>query len=132
MENEKLNIKPVKNIFVAVLPNNSVDFMDVYIVNQNNQLIHNILITSKGYGILNGEERKTSVLRHHIDEILPENFAFVESIPKDLLSLNNEFWISYYINRQIYDKKFVFLTDSINEKNYINIPILNKIGVLHK
>ncbi len=49
-----------------------------------------------------------------------------------ILSINNEFWLSYYVNGVIYDKKFIFLTESITESNFMRIPIVNKPGVMIK
>ena len=48
------------------------------------------------------------------------------------LRLSNEFLVTYYIDNVIYDKKYVFLPDSIQEKHFSSIPILNKKGVLIK
>jgi hypothetical protein len=46
--------------------------------------------------------------------------------------LNNEYWLSYYIGQDIFDKKFIFLPESIVEMNFIRIPVLNKPGVMIK
>jgi len=33
----------------------------------------------------------------------------IEPIDPNVLHLNNEYWVSYYIGSQIYDKRFVFV-----------------------
>jgi len=102
----------------------------VYLINQKNEDINNVLITSKGYGTKNGEDVKTSVLRHMIPLIEKKSFAKIEIIDEQVFGLNNEYWISYYIDKDIYDKKFIFLPESIVESNFIKIPLVNKPGVM--
>ncbi|ADY51352.1 hypothetical protein Pedsa_0779 [Pseudopedobacter saltans DSM 12145] len=102
----------------------------VYVINQKNDDISNVLITSKGYGTKNEQEVKTSILRHMIPLIKRNSFAKVEVIDEQVFGLNNEYWISYYIGKEIYDKKFIFLPESIVESNFIKIPLVNKPGVM--
>jgi len=45
--------------------------------------------------------------------------------------LYSEYWVSYYIDGQIYDKKFIFVPDSITEENLIPIAQLGMEGILH-
>jgi hypothetical protein len=40
--------------------------------------------------------------------------------------------VSYYIDGQIYDKKFIFVPDSITEGNLSRIEQLDLVGVVHK
>lgn len=104
----------------------------VYIVNFKNEPITNILITSKGYGEIDGKQVKTSLLRHSIGDLAANSFATVEAIDPAVFGLTNEYWLSYYIGKEIYDKKFIFLPESIVDNNLIRIPILNKPGVMIK
>lgn len=102
----------------------------VYLINMKNVAIENVLITSKGYGLKDGEEVKTSVLRHMIPLIAAKEFAKIEIIDEQVFGLNNEYWISYYINKEIFDKKFIFLPESIIDSNFIKVPLVNKPGVM--
>ncbi len=104
----------------------------VYLLNLKDRPIENVLISSKGYGDLNGENVKTSIFRHFIGDVKPLSYAAIELIDEKLFAINNEFWLSYYIDGTIYDKKFIFLTESITEANFIRIPLLNKPGVMIK
>ncbi len=104
---------------------------DVYLINRNLIELNNVLITSKGYGVIDGEERKTSVLRHKIDKLEEQSFARVEPIEPSVFKLNNEYWVSYFIIDQIFDKKFIFVPESITEKNLQYIPELDKQGIRH-
>ncbi len=103
---------------------------NVYLINLKDLAIETVLITSKGYGLKNGQEVKTSTLRHMIESVEPKSFAKVEAIDEDVFGLNNEYWVSYYIGKEIFDKKFIFLPESIVESNMMRIPIVNKPGVM--
>jgi hypothetical protein len=104
----------------------------VYLVNLKNEPITNVLITSKGYGEKDGKEVKTSLLRHFIGDVDAQAYAGVEAIDPAVFGLTNEYWLSYYIGNTIYDKKFIFLPESIVDGNLIRIPVLNKPGVMIK
>ncbi len=104
---------------------------DVYLINRNLIELNNVMITSKGYGDLEGEKKKTSTLRHMIEKMEQESFARIEPIDPEVFKLNNEYWVSYYILDQIFDKKFIFVPDSIKEDNLHYIPELDLMGVRH-
>lgn len=104
----------------------------VYLINLKDQPIENVLVTSKGYGEKDGEQVKTSVLRHMMALVEGQTSALIEPIDEQTFGLNNEYWISYYIGREIYDKKFIFVPESIVEGNFIKLPVLNKVGVMIK
>jgi hypothetical protein len=53
-------------------------------------------------------------------------------ITPDVFHLNNEYWVSYYIGTQLYDKKYVFVPETIQDENLIPIEGLNLEGVLHE
>lgn len=125
---------PVEGISIAVVRQKTElneDSWNVYLLNKNSFGLKDILISSKGYGNLEGEEQQTSVLRHHISALGPGEHILVEPIDPAIFHLNNEYWLSYFVNGQIFDKKFIFVPDSIIEKNLIFIPELNMEGILH-
>jgi hypothetical protein len=55
----------------------------------------------------------------------------IEPIDPAVFHLNNEYWVSYYVGRQIFDKRFVFVPDTICEGNISFIKELEMEGVLH-
>jgi hypothetical protein len=104
----------------------------VYLVNLKKEKLENVLISSKGYGEKDGKMVKTSVLRHSLGDLAPKSFAGVEAIDPQVFGLTNEYWLSYYINGVIYDKKFIFLPESIVDENLIHIPLVDRPGVMIK
>lgn len=128
-----IDFHPVTGVKLAVAREivNGIEEWGVYIINLNLIELHTVMVTSKGYGSINGEEKKTSVLRHMIQELGAESIAKIEPIDPELFELNNEYWLSYYILDQIFDKKFVFKARVINQSNLEYIPELGMEGFLH-
>jgi len=123
----------VKDIAIAVaLEKESVEskIWYVYLINLKNIPIENVLITSKGYGEKDGVPVKTSILRHMIPILEGNSFKLIEPIDEQTFGLNNEYWLSYYIGKEIFDKKFIFLPESIVEMNFVKLPVVNKVGVM--
>lgn len=130
-----INFFPVEGVQIAIArKQNNIGSYDwqVFLINKNDVPIKTVFVTSKGYGQKNEEEQKTSTLRHFFVEVLPGTHEVVETIMPDVFHLNNEYWVSYFIGEQIFDKKFIFVPDSIVEENLITIPALKLEGILHE
>lgn len=125
-------VNEVKNVAVAIVREGEDDSQDwsVYLLNLNDFPITGVFITSKGYGDINGEARKTSELRWFYDDIPAKSVVKVEAIVEDVFALHNEYWVSYYIGKEIFDKRFIFLAESIQSNNFTTIPLLNERGVM--
>lgn len=129
-----INIPEVKNVTLAVARNTPVGESPewkVFLINSNNFPIENTLVASKGYGEKDGEWQKTSTLRHFLETVPPHTATLVEPIDPSVFHLTNEYWVSYYVGREIFDKKFVFVPDAIREDNLSFIRELEMEGVLH-
>lgn len=125
-----IDFEPVTNVYVAICQHD--EEWKTYIVNKNKETLENVMITSRGYGKVEGEEKQTSTLRHLVETLKYNEYALVEPIDKQVFGLTNEYWVSYFINGKVYDKKFIFLPDSILEKNTIYIEDLKMKGILHE
>ncbi len=79
----------------------------VYLINKNLIELTNVMIVSKGYESDDKDARKTSTLRHMIEKVEAQNVAKVETISPEVFSFFNEFWVSYYIINELFDKKFI-------------------------
>lgn len=132
-----IEIPEVKNVKVAVVLDDSLGQPEwsVFLLNENEHPLVNVLITSVGYSFSDGtNQQKTSTLRHMIEHVGPGEAAQIERIDPSVFHLANEYWVSYYTSNYsnlIYDKKFLFMPDSINEQNLTFIPALEKSGVVH-
>ncbi|MCE7862289.1 MAG: hypothetical protein DYG99_01980 [Bacteroidetes bacterium CHB5] len=129
-----IEIPEVKHVTLAVVREKNIlnhNEWKVYLINNNPFPIKNTLVASKGYGEKEGETQRTSTLRHFLETVPANESVVVEPLDEKLFHLNNEYWVSYYIGNQIYDRRFVFVPDSISEENLMFIKELNKEGVLH-
>lgn len=132
---EELQGPKVENIAVAVvqqLNEEKEKIYDVYLLNLREDIIEGVIVTSKGYGLIQdtGEKLKTSTLRHSLEVLLPNEAARIEPIMEDVFGLANEYWVSFWIDSVMYDKKFVFVPESISEANMKTIPLLGNKGVM--
>jgi hypothetical protein len=129
-----IEIPEVKNVTLVIAKEKNIlaqDEWKVYLINNNPFPIENTLVASTGYGEKEGEQQRTSTLRHFLETVPANGFTLVEPIDSQLFHLNNEYWVSYYVGSQIYDRRFVFVPDSICEENLTHIKELNLEGVLH-
>jgi hypothetical protein len=129
-----IEIPEVKNVTLAVTHEKNIlnqSEWKVYLINKNSFPIENTLVASSGYGQKEGETQRTSTLRHFLETVPANETVMVEPLDEKLFHLNNEYWVSYYIGTQIYDRRFVFVPDSICEANLTFIKELDKEGVLH-
>lgn len=130
-----IDFDKVVEVAVAIVVNTNdegVKSYDTYIINYNKVAIDTVLITSRGYGEIDGEQRKTSTLRKMINEMPAESFAKIEPIDPDLLGIFHEFWVSFMKEGKMMDKKFLFAPDSVVDENLIEIPLLGFKGVMIK
>jgi hypothetical protein len=110
-----IKIPEVKNVTIAVARKQNIGESPewkVYLINNNEFAIENTLVASKGYGEKDGE-------------------PLIEPIDPGVFHLNNEYWVSYYIGTQIFDKRFVFVPDSIREENLSFVKELEMEAVVH-
>ena len=127
-------IPVVENVFIAAVQEWSDDFMEkvwyVYLVNDSDFQLDGVMVVSKAFGTIDGEMKKTSLLRHAFVEIPAVSVVKIEMVEKSVLVLNNEFMVTFFIGNTLYDKKYIFKANSINENNVEEVPILFVDGVI--
>jgi hypothetical protein len=134
MKEGLLGPKVEKVAFAVTVDKNeeNVNEYYVYLINMRDDIMEGIIVASTGYGEnpTTGEQVKTSTLRKGIELMLPNEAARIEPIMPDLFDLTNEFWVSFWVNDVMYDKRFVFVPGSINEKEFKMIDRLGYKGVI--
>ena len=124
----------VVDLAVAIAPRQEEgvqgELWDTFLINLKEEPIRNVLISSRGYGELDGEQLQTTTLRHFFEEIPPLSAAQIEPIQTSLFGLNNEYWVSFSFNDYMYDKKYTFVQGSISEDYFTSIPFLDCQGVM--
>ena len=134
-----ISFDPIEGVSVAVVPAadqalspDGQPLWQVYLLNQNDFPLQNVIVNSNGYGQqADGEKVRTSTLRYLFEEVPPHTAIPVEPLDPALFHLNNQYWVSYYLGPRIFDKKFIFVPDSIVPDNFSHIPLLDRVGILH-
>lgn len=129
-----ITIPEVENVFLAAIHEWSDDFMEkiwnVYLVNDSDFTIESVMVVSQASGSIDGEMKKSSLLRHAFVEIPAVSTVKVEMIEKSVLQLNNEFMVTYFIGNKLYDKKFIFKKHFDSKMEIEEVPILFVDGVV--
>ncbi|MFN4147683.1 MAG: hypothetical protein ACK4GN_17800 [Runella sp.] len=132
--------EPVQGVYVTIARQfNEINQPEwhVYLINRSGNDITNVFVTSRGYEGDNNdprqeEKQRTSTLRHYFAQINAGQSVVVEPIMPEVFHLNNEYWVSYFVENQIFDKKFIFVPESIIEENLMPIKELGLEGILHE
>ena len=127
-----IEIPEVEGVYLAAVNQYNEAFKahewNVYLINDRRDPIEMVLIVSKGYA----GETKSSVMRHKIEKLPPGSFAKVEYLQDEMLSLNNEFQVTFFAEGKMFEKKFLFRKNSINQKALQELPLIPENGVLLK
>lgn len=123
----------VEKVSVAiVLEEDNSDIYNVYLINFRDDIMEGIIITSVGYGAhaVTGEKIETSTLRHSLEVLLPNEAAKIEAIMPEVFSLYNEYWVSFWVNDDLFDKRFVFNAETIIKSQLKELAFFGKKGVI--
>ncbi len=121
-----------KDVYVAIVEEWNKEFLDkewnAYIINNKETTIDMVLIVSKGYD----GDIQTSTMRHSITSLKGKSFVKFEIVQEDVLRLNNEFFVTFFADGKLFEKRFVFEKNKITSSNLNMIPIIEKNGILAK
>ena len=84
------------------------------------------MIVSQGYD----DKDLTAPLRHSLHLLPAKGYAKIEFLEDSVLRLANYFTVTYFIGTTLYDKKFELPPNSVIRDNEVDLPIMNKRGVL--
>lgn len=125
----------VRDVAIAIVPELNAEGENewiVYFINMKNYALDAVLINAEGKGIIDGEERRTAVMRFFIDKAEPCSAKKLEILMPEAFVLNNQYWVSFYEGPNICDKKFVFDANTIDEANLVSVPLINRPGIYVK
>jgi hypothetical protein len=124
----------VEDLAIVIAPRSAdaehEELWETYLLNLKEDAIKNVMVSSWGYGELNGREKKTTTLRHFFERVEPLSLVPIEPILTEAFALTNEFWLSFTFEGQMYDKRYVFVVGSMEPINFTLIPFLNRKGVM--
>ena len=127
-------IPEVENVFLAAVQEWNDNFMDkvwyAYLVNDSDFNLDSVMVVSKAFGTIDGEMKKTSLLRHAFVEIPAVSVVKIELLEKSVLVLNNEFMVTFFIGDKLFDRKFIFKANTITPDYVEEVPVLFVDGVM--
>ena len=123
-------VPKVEDVYIAAVKEyneiHRTEDWNIYIINNKSVALEMILIVSTGYS----SDKITSTMRHKLEALPPKSYAKVELIMEDLLSLKNEFLVTFFQDNKMYDKSFVFEPNTINNLSLKKLPLIKELGVL--
>ncbi len=125
-----IEIPIAKDVHVAIAHEWNAEFLNkeynAYVINNRDTRIEMVLIVSKGFD----KEKKTSTMRHGIGAVAGKSFEKIEMLQEEVLKLDNEFFVTFYADDKLYERRYIFKKDSVIPGNFIQIPLLDREGVL--
>jgi hypothetical protein len=127
-------IPQVENVYIAAVHEWNDDFMQktwyAYLINDSDFTLEGAMVVSSASGSINGESRRTSMLRHAFVEIPPVSVVKIEMIEDSVLVLDNHFMVTFFIDNVLYDKTYTFKAHSIHEDFTSEVPVLFQPGIM--
>ncbi|MEC7782764.1 MAG: hypothetical protein VYB38_05120 [Bacteroidota bacterium] len=125
-----ITIPEVEGVYVAAVKEfnetHRTDDWNAYLINDTGEPLEMVLIVSKGYSA----KQTTSQMRHKLQTLPAKAFAKIEFIEDSVLKLTNEFAVTFFKNGKLFDKKFIFPANSIQDSKVGPLPSMLKEGVL--
>ena len=124
-----INPTKVEDIGIAIVKETNElnqEEWNAYFLNLKNEEIECVIVRSNGYS----EDKTTTELRRLLNTIPAQSAVKFEPLQPEIFELTNQFWVSFVLDNELQDKKFVFVPGSVDEKNFVDIPILGVEGVL--
>ncbi|HCO84222.1 MAG TPA: hypothetical protein DIT95_11900 [Arenibacter sp.] len=125
-----IEIPIAKNVHVAIIHEWNDEFLEknwnAYLINDRDSKIEAVIAVSNGYE----GDRKTSTMRHGLGDIPAKSFRKIEILQEDILAFNNEFFVTFFADDKLYEKRFLFEKYSISESNLGPVPVMELEGVM--
>ncbi|MBW8242414.1 hypothetical protein K1F50_06340 [Muricauda oceani] len=125
-----IEIPVAKDVHVAVVHEWNDEFLskdwNAYLINNRTDAIEMAIVVSKGFD----GEKKTSTMRHGIGALGPRSFKKIELLQEEVLALNNEFFVTFFAENKLFEKRFLFPKHTISENLLTTIPVIDKDGIL--
>lgn len=125
-------IREVTEVGLALVPENDEEVGELWvahIVNLKDYPLRNIIVNVKGGGEVDGNTKKTANVRYSIDEIGPLSSHKIEVLLPEVLTVSNQFWISFSLDNYLYDKKIIVPDDAREIMEMVGIPVLHCQGL---
>jgi hypothetical protein len=129
-----IEIPEVKDVFVAAMQSTNEKGSQewwIYLINNTSGPLENIIVNSRGYSDLETKGgTQTAQLRKNIKVLPAKSAAKLEPVMEEVFELFNEYWVMFFEDGQMKDRKFIFGPHTIDQNFSEPLPILGKEGIL--
>jgi hypothetical protein len=125
----------VSDVYVAVVPGpgeNGQTQWSVVLINDKDVMLTHTIVNASGKGTVGGMEKSTTTLRLLLGDIQPKSSRQIEILLEESFALNNNYWVSFYIGSDIYDKKYQLSAGEVDLNDLVFAPVLNAPAILIK
>lgn len=103
----------------------------IHLINDSTSPLENVMIQSRGYSDLDTKSgQKTATLRKVIQVLPAKSAAKLEPIMSEVFHLFNEYWITFFEEDTLKDRKFIFGPYTIEDAIKEDLPVLQDKGIL--
>lgn len=130
-----IEIPEVKNVYIAAVleqNENEEDVWMVYLINDLAVMIEGAMITSKGHADMEGKDIRTASMRHRIGNVPYKTAVKVELIDSQVFEIFNEYWVTFFQEGTLMEKKFTFGPYTIDKAFVESLPVIGQKGILVK
>jgi hypothetical protein len=125
----------VSDVYIAIVPGpgeNGQTQWSAVLINDKDTMLTNTIVNASGVGEIDGKEKSTTTLRLFLGDIPAKSSRLFEILLEESFGLNNNYWVSFYIGADIYDKKYQLKAGEIDSNNLVFAPILDLPALLIK
>lgn len=126
-------IPEVKDVFMAAVYEWNEEFAEyawyAYLINQGDLPLEAIMIISEAQGTIDGEARKSTLFRHAFPRLEAGSSLKVELLDENIFQLDNRFMVTFFKEGSLYDKNYVFPTNTIATEHLIPLNIDEHQGI---
>lgn len=129
-----IQIPEVKDVHVAAVQQTNKQGDNawyVHLINNKTVPLENIMITTRGYVFEDGKEQFVSSTMRHKMAVLPaKSAAKIELIDPQVFEIFNEYWVTFFCENQLLERKFTFGPHTIDAEFLAPIPVLPMPGII--
>jgi hypothetical protein len=129
-----IEIPIVKNVYVAaVLMTGDTGEQQwwVHLINDSTSPLENVMIQSRGYSNLETKAGiKTATLRKVLQVLPAKSAAKLEPIMPEVFHLFNEYWVTFFEENTLKDRKFIFGPHTIEAAFQEDLPVVKDKGII--
>ncbi len=129
-----IEIPIVKDVYVAaVLMTGDTGEQQwwVHLINDSTSPLENVMIQSRGYSNLETKAGiKTATLRKVLKVLPAKSAAKLEPIMPEVFHLFNEYWVTFFEENTLKDRKFIFGPHTIEAAFQEDLPVVKDKGII--